>query len=121
MNASHLVDRYLKAWNETDADARGAAVASIWTDDGRYVDPLADVRGREQIADLIGAVQQQMPGYVFRLLDDVEAHHDVLRFSWELVPADGGDAVAIGSDVAVTDGDGHIGSVVAFLDKAPAA
>src|SRR5262245_22149277 len=121
MDAMHLVDRYLKAWNETDEDARRAAVASIWTDDGRYVDPLADVQGRSQIADLIGAVQQQFPGHVFRLLDDVEAHHDVLRFSWELVPNEGGDAVAIGFDVAVTEGDGHIGSVVGFLETAPTA
>jgi hypothetical protein len=41
------------------------------------------------------------------------------RFRWELVPAQGGESVAIGFDVAVADGDGCIDSVVGFLDKAP--
>ena len=48
-------------------------------------------------------------------------HHNVVRFSWELVPASGGDSVAIGFDVAVTEEDGRIRSVFGFLDKAPGA
>src|SRR5215468_2653689 len=43
MDATQLVERYLDTWNETDADARRAAVAEIWADDGRYVDPMVDV------------------------------------------------------------------------------
>ena len=123
MNATKLVESYLDTWNETDADARRAAVASVWADDARYVDPLADVAGRDEIADLIGAVQERVPGHVFQLLDDlsVDAHHNVMRFSWELVPAAGGEPLAIGFDVAVTDDDGRIASVLGFLDKAPAA
>jgi hypothetical protein len=123
MNATKLVQSYLDTWNETDADARRAAVASVWADDARYVDPLADVAGRNEIADLIGAVQEQVPGHVFQLLDDlsVDAHHNVMRFSWELVPASGGEPLAIGFDVAVTDDDGRIASVLGFLDKAPGA
>jgi hypothetical protein len=59
---------------------------------------------------------------VFRLLDDrIDAHHNVVRFSWELVPASGGESLAIGFDVAVTQQDGRIASVLGFLDKAPGA
>jgi hypothetical protein len=124
MGATQLVERYLDIWNETDADARRAAVRRVWADDGRYVDPLADVAGADQISDLIGAVQEQVPGHVFRLLDEregIDAHHNVLRFRWELVPESGGTPLAIGFDVAVTDDEGRIGSVVGFLDKAPGA
>jgi hypothetical protein len=124
MDAMHLVERYLETWNETDADVRRAAVATIWTADGRYVDPMADVAGPDQISELIGSVQQQAPGHVFQLLDgtgDVDTYHNVVRFSWELVPASGGEPVALGSDVAVTDSDGRIGSVVGFLDRPPPA
>jgi hypothetical protein len=54
------------------------------------------------------------------LLDDnVDAHHNVVRFSWELVPAAGGESVAVGFDVAVTADDGRIRNVVGFLDKTP--
>jgi hypothetical protein len=122
MDATKLVERYIETWNEADPQARGAAVAALWAEDAQYVDPLVDVSGRDQIAALIGAVQEQAPGHVFRLLDDrVDAHHNVVRFAWELVPASGGHALAIGFDVAVADDDGRIGSVLGFLDKAPGA
>jgi hypothetical protein len=120
-NATALIERYLDTWNERDADARLARVAALWSEPATYTDPLASVEGREAISQLIGAVQAQAPGHLFRLVDGVDAHHNVARFRWELVPAQGGESVAIGFDVAVTDGDGRIGSVVGFLDKAPAA
>jgi SnoaL-like domain len=122
MNApQQLVDRYIGTWNETDPEARRSAVASVWADGARYVDPLADVTGRDQIDALIGSIQEQVPGHVFRLADgQVDAHHDVVRFSWELVPEAGGEPLAIGFDVAVTGADGRIRSVLGFLDKAPA-
>jgi ketosteroid isomerase-like protein len=122
MDAVQLVERYLDTWNEPDPRARDAAVEAVWAEDARYVDPLAAVAGRDQIAGLIGAVQQQVPGHVFRLIDrDVDAHHNVMRFWWELVPEQGGDSLAIGFDVATTTDDGRIESVLGFLDKAPAA
>ena len=70
-----IAQRYLAAWNETDPAARQERVAALWAADGRYVDPLADVRGREQIAGLIAAVQDQFPGFTFRLAGDVDGHH----------------------------------------------
>jgi len=117
---NRLVEDYLSAWNETDPDTRLRTIEDVWTEDGTYVDPVADVGGRTQISNLIAAVQHQLPGLVFRLRDGVDAHHNVARFGWELVPPDGGDSVVEGFDVAVIE-DGRIGSVVGFLDKAPAA
>jgi ketosteroid isomerase-like protein len=123
MEPLELVERYLDTWNETDANARGEALASVWADDAEYVDPLAAVSGRDEISDLIGTVQQQVPNHVFRLsaVSAVDVHHNVMRFWWELVPTSGGEPLAIGFDVAVTRNDGRIGRVVGFLDKAPAA
>ena len=83
-----------------DAEARRSALASLWTEDARYVDPLASVAGPDAISELIGAVQAQAPGFEFRLANGVDAHHDVVRFGWELVPASGGEPLAIGFDVA---------------------
>jgi SnoaL-like domain len=119
-DSTTLVERYLETWNERDPSARRAAVGELWAKEAAYVDPLASVEGHDAISDLIGAVQGQAPGYVFRPLDGVDAHHNVARFRWELVPAEGGEPVAIGFDVAITDGDGRIGKVIGFLDKAPA-
>lgn len=123
MDAAKLVvERYLDTWNETDPEARRSAVAGVWSKDGSYIDPLASVSGPDEISELIGAVQQQAPGHEFRLYENwVDAHHNVVRFMWELVPASGGEPLAVGFDVVVTEEDGLIGSVVGFLDKAPGA
>jgi hypothetical protein len=120
-DAATLVERYLDTWNEQDAIARRAAVGELWAEAASYTDPLVAVRGPDAISQLIGAVQARTPGHVFRLLDSVDAHHNVARFRWELVPAQGGESVAVGFDVAVTDDDGRIDMVVGFLDKAAAA
>src|SRR4051812_22982318 len=113
-----LAERYIAAWNETDTEARHRVVAELWTADGRYVDPLADVSGTDGIAATIGAVQSQFPGFVFRLSGPVDGHHEQLRFSWELGPA-GEPAPIAGSDVAVTDGNGRLRAVLGFLDRVP--
>lgn len=113
-----LAHRYLAAWNETDPAARGAALAALFADDVRYTDPLVTVEGRDALDATIGAVQQQFPGFAFRLAGPVDAHHDQLRFTWELGPA-GQEAPVAGFDVAVLDGDGRIRTVLGFLDRVP--
>ncbi len=116
-----LAHRYIDAWNETDAAARRKAVAQLWADDGGYTDPLADVAGPDAISGLIGAVHEQFAGHVFRLGGPVDAHHDIARFSWELVPAGGDEATVIGFDVVAAGQDGRLRHVYGFLDKVPAA
>jgi len=114
------VERYLAAWNAAEPSATAAAVAAAWADDGGYTDPLASVTGHQEIFGLIGAVQAQFPGHRFRLVGAVDGHHDVARFGWELVAADGTAPVA-GFDVLTLDPDGRIRSVIGFLDRVPAA
>ena len=116
-----IVDRYIAVWNEKDAQRRRELVDALWAQDGRYTDPLADARGREEIAGLIGAVQQQFPDFVFTLGGPVDTHHGQARFTWHLGPDEAPEPAVVGFDVAVLDGDGHIGSVYGFLDKVPTA
>ena len=112
------VQRYIAAWNETEPQARRRAVAALFTEYARYVDPLVDVRGRDGIEATIAAVQQQFPGWVFRLAGPVDAHHDQVRFTWSVGP-EGGEPPVLGSDVAVTDGNGRFDRVCGFLDRVP--
>ena len=116
-----LAERYIATWNETDPDARAQAVAALYAEDARYTDPLVDAAGREAIAATIGAVQQQFPGFVFRLAGPVDAHHDQARFRWELGPAGQPEAPIAGFDVAVLDPSGRLRSVLGFLDRVPTA
>jgi hypothetical protein len=113
------VARYLEAWNTRDPQALAKAVAAAWTDDGSYTDPLADVSGHEQIATVIAGAHAQFPGFSFRLSGAVDGHHDLARFTWELVSDADGSAPVAGFDVITLDGDGRIRTVHGFLDRVP--
>ena len=115
MNVSELVASYLQTWNETDPAARRKAIDELWARDGVYTDPMAVAAGRDQIDATIGAVQGQFPGLAFTLAGQVDAHHDIVRFTWSL-----GDDLVIGFDVLVLDEEGRISRVHGFLDKVPA-
>jgi hypothetical protein len=115
------VDRYLAAWNATDPATRRDAVAAAFTADARYVDPLADVSGHDGVDALIAAAQQQFAGLVFSRGEVLDAHHDVVRFTWHLGPEgqDAAEPVVIGFDVAEIAEDGRLSLVHGFLDKVP--
>jgi hypothetical protein len=115
---TQLAEQYIATWNETDPSARRALIDEIWSQDGRYIDPLAEVTGRDQIDAVIATAQAQFASMSFRLASAVDAHHDQARFTWELGP-DGADAVVIGFDVAQRDADGRLAQVLGFLDKVP--
>jgi len=120
INFDELAQRYIDTWNQTDPDARRTAVAQLYAGDASYTDPLAAAEGHDAIAAMIGAVQDQFPGFTFRLAGPVDGHHNQARFGWELGPA-GAEAPIIGFDVAVIDDSGRIATVLGFLDKVPAA
>ncbi|GAA2588265.1 nuclear transport factor 2 family protein [Actinomadura fulvescens] len=114
-----LVERYLAAWNETDAAARRALLAEVFAADAEYTDPLVSVRGVDGLDATIAAVQGQFGGLVFSPGGPADAHHNLARFTWHLGP-EGGEPVVIGFDVAVIGDDGLISNVHGFLDKVPA-
>lgn len=112
-----LINKYLAAWNETDEAARAKLLDEVWAENGTYTDPLSDVVGRDQLAAVIGAVQGQFAGLVFSLAGEIDAHHDVARFTWNLGP-EGAEPIVVGFDVAVIE-DGRIKHILGFLDKVP--
>lgn len=116
-NATQLVESYIAIWNEVEAGPRQALIAETWSEDASYTDPMADVAGHAGIDGLVAAVQAQFPGFVFRRIGEVDAHHTFIRFSWEAGPADG-EAVVAGTDVALVS-DSRLQRVVGFLDLIP--
>ncbi|MFC7545514.1 nuclear transport factor 2 family protein [Plantactinospora sp. GCM10030261] len=113
-----LVTRYLTVWNTGDQADRAALVQIVFTEDVRYVDPLADTGGHAGMVELVDGVRAMFPGLEFRPSGIVDGHHDVVRFGWQLGPAEG-EPLAVGFDVARLAEDGRIRSVYGFLDKAP--
>ncbi|MGW9042591.1 nuclear transport factor 2 family protein [Streptomyces lydicus] len=115
------VERYFAAWNAGTAETIAKAVAVAFDEGATYTDPLVDVAGHEGLAAVIAGAQEQFPGFAFRQVGDVDGHHDLVRFGWELVSAADGSAPVAGFDVARLGEDGRIRSVSGFLDRVPAA
>jgi hypothetical protein len=115
----NLIDGYIAAWNETDAEARAKKIAEVFVEQIEYTDPLASVHGHAELNALIAGAQAQFAGLGFRLAGEPDAHHDVVRFTWELAPG-AEEALVVGFDVALIAPDGRIGAVAGFLDKVPA-
>ncbi|MFE4954652.1 nuclear transport factor 2 family protein [Streptomyces sp. NPDC056653] len=115
------VQRYFVAWNAATPEDLAKAVAAAFTEDAAYTDPLADVCGHDGLAAAISGARQQFPGFEFKLTGTPDGHHDIVRFSWDLVSTDDGSAPAAGSDVITLDDDGRISSVSGFLDRVPGA
>ncbi len=62
---------------------------------------------------MVAAVQAQFPGLVMRRTSDVDAHHDLVRFTWAL-GAPGADPAVAGVDVAKFDGEGRLHRIIGF-------
>ncbi len=118
-NHTDLVDRYFAMWNEPEAGRRRALIAATWTDGASYLDPLMEGQGHAGIDAMVQGVQEKFPGHRFRRTSEVDAHHDKLRFSWELASQDGAVLVK-GIDFGTLDGS-RLASITGVLDQVPAA
>jgi len=111
------VDAYLAAWNERDPQRRADLIRRAWSEQGRLVDPPMAAEGHEAISDMAGAMHEHYAGH-FRRASDVDAHHDQLRFAWELVGPD--DAVLLtGLDVGALATDGRLLHITGFFGDLP--
>jgi hypothetical protein len=114
------IDTYLRAWSEQDPDVRAELVGRVWAHDGRLIDPPMAAAGQAEISGLHGALQQQFPGHTFRRASAIDAHHDHLRFAWELVGPDGTVALR-GLDVGEVGDDGRLRRITGFFGELEAA
>jgi SnoaL-like domain len=116
-DVTQMIDRYIETWNETDPRRRRELIAGIWAEEGSYVDPLINGSGHDGIDAMLAAVQAQFPDYCLRRTSEVDAHHDRVRFAWELGPEEGL-PLAGGVDFGVLAGD-RLQAITGFLDFAP--
>ena len=119
MNNQVTVEQFFRAWNaESDAE-RLAAVQATYTDTAVVKDPLADVVGHKAIAAFITGARAQFPGHSFRPSSGIDAHHDLLRFAWQLVGPDGAPVVE-GFETGQVAQDGRLSCTLGFFGPLPA-
>jgi hypothetical protein len=112
-----IANSYIELWNERTQSRRREMLATNWTADAKYVDPLMSGDGHDGVDALISGVQQRFPDFKFKLLGNANGFGDHVRFSWGLGP-DGVDSPIKGTDFAVLK-DGRIRSITGFLDQVP--
>jgi SnoaL-like domain len=109
---------YAAAWNEPDPAVRLEILERCWADDAAYVDPTVELRGRPVLCEHISRVQAGRPGARIEMMSGVDLHHDVVRFLWRLVRADGSSGET-SIDFGELDGDGRLKKIVGFFGEAP--
>jgi hypothetical protein len=108
------IDRYCEAWSLDDPAHRASALAQVWADGGSYCDPTVHTLGAAALLDHIAAILKRRPGSRVVRTSVLDHHHDVARFSWAAVAADG-TVLRQGVDFAMFDGSGRIAQVVGFF------
>jgi len=84
-----LIDRYCAVWNEPDEGRRKALLEAVWAEGARYTDPRADTVGADELLAHIATIRASRPGAKIARTTAVDHHHDVARFGWRVIEADG--------------------------------
>jgi hypothetical protein len=105
---------YCDAWGEGDVDRRRAMLERAWATEGTYTDPVSHVEGRDALSKRITAFLEKFPGAKIVPSSHADLHHDVLRFTWRLVSADG-KTLNEGIDFGEIAKDGRLKRIVGFF------
>jgi hypothetical protein len=108
---NQLVNRYITLWHEPDAQLRRKIITQLWTEDASHFTRTRIFHGYEELVERVEAAHETLvktQGYLFQLTGEVDAHHDVVKFSWEMVKADGGSVAATGTIFLLLKEDGRI-------------
>lgn len=114
---NQLVDQYMALWHEPDAELRRKSIAELWVEDGAQFLRSREYRGYEALEERVASAHEEFVkkgGFVFKLSSDVKAHHDAVTFTWEMVPASGGEVAAVGTIFLLLNNDGRIHSDYQF-------
>jgi hypothetical protein len=134
--AEDLANRYVAVWNEADADARKQAVQGLWTEGGVHLlEPPEDIvkrateigvtatleaRGHAELIQRVTQAYDEFvaPGqYEFVRHGEAAVLRDLVKLRWAMVPAGGGEALAIGIDLLMLAPDGRILTDYQFIES----
>jgi hypothetical protein len=114
-----VIGDYFRAWNEADLQQRRLLLERSVTPDAELVDPTGRWQGIERLSERIGNYLVSAPGTRVEQSSGVDAHHDLVRYSWSIVDRDGCEIIE-GLDVAERAGDGRLKRISMFHGSLPA-
>lgn len=134
-DAQELADRYVAVWNQPDPDTRRRAIQELWTEDGVHlleppeeivkraeeigITATLEARGHEALVRRVTRAYDEFvaPGqFEFRRHGEVATLHDMVKLRWAMVPAGGGEVLAVGIDLLLLAPDGRIRRDYQFIE-----
>lgn len=116
---TQLIDLYCSAWNDPDPVQRRAILAGVWAEGASYTDPTVEAIGIDALLSHIEKVRAGRPGAKVMRTSTVDAHHDLARFAWRVVQADG-TLMPEGIDIAELTADGKLRRIIGFFGSVSA-
>jgi hypothetical protein len=113
-----VVTQYMAAWNAPEAASRQTLLNQCWSDSGVYLDPKTSLAGRDELARHIAAIQASRPGARLEFMSGIDVHHNVVRFLWRLVRADGSRG-EVSIDFGEVGADGRLVRIIGFFGAPP--
>lgn len=115
-----MIDGYLAAWNERDADRRAELLAQAVTEDCVFVGPLGEARGRTALGAAITEAQDMAPDALVERVGPVEpgVPPDVPPgFRWRIRSQ--GSTLLQGTDVVECSDDGRLRRIAVSASRDP--
>jgi SnoaL-like domain len=112
------IDAYFEAWNETDVERRRSLLERAITPTAELVDPGGRWIGIEAFSERIDNYLSSAPGTRIVPSSGIDAHHDLVRYSWSVVDRDDR-KVMEGLDIAERARDGRLKRISMFHGPLP--
>jgi hypothetical protein len=109
--AQDLAVRYVSIWNETELAARRSGIAKLWRPDSMHLSKAHEAKGYAALEQrIIGSHRKNVrdKDNKFRARPGAQRIRDVVTFTWEMVPAEREDMLAVGLEFLVLDAEGRI-------------
>ena len=119
VQVNDIVARYIALWNEPDPDKRRMEIVSLWSPDGLHFAKSHTCHGYAALESRVtGSYERSIaPGInVFRSANNVQSHHNVVRFNWHMQRKATDEIAATGFELLVLADDGRIQADYQFID-----
>jgi hypothetical protein len=102
-------------FEEHDAQKRQSKIASLWAEDGVFIDPDARYEGHSGVDHAAAGLIKKFPTFIFTERGEIQAFNGIGKLEWDYGPA-GEEAVVSGIDILVMKGD-KIAAIYTFLES----
>jgi hypothetical protein len=108
LDAQALADRYVAAWNESDAARRSSAIAALWAPDALSHNGAGGYAALTKLILRSPEGNGGKSGIRYRAAPSARQRRDVVTFRWDMLLADSETVLASGLEFLIVDDDGRI-------------